>query len=289
LYEAGAGGALGRVVCVSCNPVSAIGPLGDALLDGQGVGSYNSAVVENWLSRNLSENGRRVFFETPDALVPGDVNSNDEPSCSPLAAGGVTRGCDVYEWEMDGEGSCASTAQDDGCLSLISSGSANEQSYFGDASANGDDVFFFTRQALTPSDEDTAIDVYDAHECVKGEACEEAAVVTPAECGAEGCVPGYTAPPLTGMVSGSSGGSGNLPEHVVPPAKTTTPKPSVAELRAAALKKCRAKRVRRKRLACEAQARKRYPVKAAAKKSVKKAASRPRVQKQVSRKAGVGR
>jgi hypothetical protein len=78
----------------------------------------------------------------------------------------------VYEWEAYGEGSCASIAQDGGCLYLISSGTSSEQSYFGDASANGNDVFFFTRQALAPTDDDDLVDVYDAHECLEHEACE---------------------------------------------------------------------------------------------------------------------
>ena len=70
-YRAGPEGSLGRLTCVSCNPDRAVGPHEDALLEGEGGGIRGSAGA--WLSRNLSANGNRVFFETPDALVAGDL------------------------------------------------------------------------------------------------------------------------------------------------------------------------------------------------------------------------
>jgi hypothetical protein len=168
-YSAGFDGALGRLLCISCNPEPAQPAHGDALLDGEG-GGARGGLEEPWLTRNLSANGNRVLFETPDPLVNADVNSGGSPTC--ISTNGGATGCDVYEWEAYGEGSCASIAQDGGCLYLISSGTSSEQSYFGDASANGNDVFFFTRQALAPTDDDDLVDVYDAHECLEHEACE---------------------------------------------------------------------------------------------------------------------
>src|SRR5271163_515189 len=134
-------GAPGRLTCVSCNPKRETPPVGDALLTGEGGGVGPAS--EAALTRNLSENGQRVFFDTPDALLDTDTNTGTSPGCE-----GEETGCDVYEWEADGEGSCRSETQDEGCLYLISSGTASEQSYFGDASANGNNIFFFTRQAL---------------------------------------------------------------------------------------------------------------------------------------------
>ena len=49
-----------------------------------------------------------------------------------------------------------------GCLYLISTGKDDYPSFFADASANGDDVFFFTREGLVGQDKDELLDVYDA-------------------------------------------------------------------------------------------------------------------------------
>jgi hypothetical protein len=43
-------------------------------------------------------------------------------------------------------------------------GQSTSSSYFGDASQNGEDVFFFTRQSLVSQDRDNNVDVYDARE-----------------------------------------------------------------------------------------------------------------------------
>ena len=58
--------------------------------------------------------------------------------------------------------SASFSASNGGCLYLISTGESAEPSYFGDASANGDDVFFFTRQSLVGQDRDENYDIYDA-------------------------------------------------------------------------------------------------------------------------------
>ncbi len=114
------------------------------------------------LSRNLSEDGKRVFFQTTDALVGADTNGVE--GCSTV--GSVNQSypaCqDVYEWEAMGSGSCESEAQNGGCLYLISTGKSSEPSLLADASADGDDVLFFTREALVRQDGDQLMDVYDA-------------------------------------------------------------------------------------------------------------------------------
>ncbi len=70
----------GRLACVSCNP-SGAPPAGDARLRSITSGiNYREPSI---LMRNLSSDGSRVFFESPDALLPQDTN-------------GVQ---DVYEWE----------------------------------------------------------------------------------------------------------------------------------------------------------------------------------------------
>ncbi len=132
-----------EILCVSCMPT------GTPPTQAPNMGSNGLALgdaVTNGPSRNLSADGNRVFFESPDALVAGDTNSVG----------------DVYEWEAKGTGSCESESQDGGCLYLISGGTDPERSTFQGASKNGDHVFFFTSQQLVPGDQDHLRDVYDA-------------------------------------------------------------------------------------------------------------------------------
>jgi len=101
--------------------------------------------------RYLSDDGRRLFFETADALDVEDTN-------------GLT---DVYEFELPGKGTCTEASDtfdpaNGGCLYLISTGKSVDTSSFFDASTSGDDVFFITRQQLVGRDIDERVDVYDA-------------------------------------------------------------------------------------------------------------------------------
>jgi hypothetical protein len=60
-----------------------------------------------------------------------------------------------------GEGSCP-PGKPAGCVFLLSGGSSPDESYFVDASSNGDDVFFTTRSQLVRDDGDLRTDAYDA-------------------------------------------------------------------------------------------------------------------------------
>jgi len=148
-----------KLLCISCNPTGA-SPVGAARLQsikgGLGPGGGSRA-----LNRNLSEDGRRIVFETPDKLVGTDSNGEDECPVVPEAEG-VRRCQDVYEWEAAGAGSCESKAQNGGCLYLISTGKSPEPSFLADASASGDDALFFTGQQLVGQDRDALVDIYDA-------------------------------------------------------------------------------------------------------------------------------
>ena len=118
---------------------------------------------------------------------------------------------DVYEWEAPGAGSCkeggpAYSPLNEGCVYLISSGKSEFPSLFADASASGEDVFFFTRQQLVGQDKDQLQDVYDARvggglasqnqasplPCEATEPCHGPAQVPPAE-GAP-ATPGFIGP-----------------------------------------------------------------------------------------------
>jgi len=127
--------------CASCNP-SGSRPLGPTELPGW------SNPFEG--RRFLSVNGTRLFFESFDTLLPADDNDKR----------------DVYEFELPGEGSCtgASPSFDPasgGCHFLVSSGRSEDESFLIDASTNGRDVFFSTRQPLVGWDHNDNYDVYD--------------------------------------------------------------------------------------------------------------------------------
>lgn len=92
---------------------------------------------------NITSDGTQVFFDSSDQLTPGITNSTDN----------------VFEWEADGTGSCATTG---GCVYLLSSGGSPDPSEFLNASPSGDDVFILTREQLLSQDTDDNVDVYDA-------------------------------------------------------------------------------------------------------------------------------
>jgi hypothetical protein len=173
--------------CVSCNPTGA--PAGK-IPTLNSTATLNSGGAAPVLTRNLSQGGDRVFFESADRLVAGDTN-------------GVQ---DVYEWEANGSGSCASKGQNGGCLYLISSGTDPEPSYFADAGADGNDAFFFSGQSLVGQDRDRIQDLYDAR--VGGGIASQYPPPPPVPCGGEGACKGAVPPPPTSPSPGSVGFSG---------------------------------------------------------------------------------
>jgi hypothetical protein len=124
---------------------------------------------------------------------------------------------------------------------------------FFDASETGDDVFFLTSDRLVPLDTDTGLDVYDAR---VGGGFPAEPLSGPPVCEGDACQGAPPAPPVFGTPgSATFEGPGNLTP--VPPVK---PKPVLtrAQMLAKALKACHAKHNKRKRLACEKQAHKKY-------------------------------
>jgi len=124
------------LLCASCNPTGER-PSGSAAIPGALVNGTTTA----YRPRALSADGRRLFFESTEALLESDTNSST----------------DVYEWEAAGEGSCAEAP---GCVGLISGG-RGEGGRFLDASADGADAFFHTGDSLVGSDPGS-LDAYDA-------------------------------------------------------------------------------------------------------------------------------
>ena len=213
-----------RVVCVSCNP-SGLPPTGRSFTP---IEYHTEDSVPGWTSttvqqRYVNDEGR-VFFDSSDALLPQASNGK----------------VNVYEYEWPGTGSCQGAA---GCIYLISTGVSSENSWFLDASANGENVFFLTSQQLVGQDRDEALDVYDARvdggfpyggppPCT-GEACRASIAPAPSI---------YTAPP-----SETFEGAGN---PVSPPAVTISKpakKPAAKTKKKAKPKKKRKKAKRAKR------------------------------------------
>ena len=267
-----------KVVCASCNPTGGrplgleVGTLFDERLISYTRGLWNNqwlaANIPGWTttalrrslyqSRYLSDSGR-LFFNSVDALVPADVNGK----------------ADVYEYEPDGIGSCQGAGHEQsasvvfseavgGCVALISSGTSSEESAFMDASETGSDVFFLTLSRLTPSDSDTSIDLYDAHECTVSAPCAPPAALVPPSCTTgDACKAAPTPQPaLFGAPSSETfSGAGNVvPATPGSAVKSKAKSTSRAQKLAKALKACR-KKPKRKRSGCVRVARDRYGAK----------------------------
>jgi hypothetical protein len=186
LYDATAA----KLACVSCNPTNGrpIGPssIPGAIANGAGLKAYKPNV--------LADGGKRVFFDSADAIAPTDTNT------AGAGGGGVP---DAYQWEASGEGSCTRAA---GCTSLLSSGRDATPSLFADASADGSDAYFLTGASLIGADPG-AVDAYDAR--IGGGFPEPSA---PIPCEGDSCQalpPEPTEPTLTTLLSGP----GNPPVH----------------------------------------------------------------------------
>jgi hypothetical protein len=277
-----------RLVCASCNPSGALphgvedNPNGlNRLVDANSVWQENTwlaANVPSWTpyeggaasyqSRYLSNEGR-LFFDSSDALVPQDINGNE----------------DVYEYEPPGVGTCTASSltfseRSGGCVSLISSGTSSAESAFVDAGETGDDAFFMTTEKLLPQDIDSSYDIYDAHACSGSAPCFDVPVSAPACVTAESCRAAPTPQPAAfgAPASETFSGAGNVPPSTSGPTvrmKVLTKAQQLTSALATCHKRYRSRKG--KQAACERQARKRYGGAAprkAKKKSTKKRGGR---------------
>jgi DNA-binding beta-propeller fold protein YncE len=216
-----------QLACASCNP-SGAGATANARVNSfEGIG----ASIQTWhLNHPLSDDGRRVFFSSGEALVSQDTNGK----------------VDAYEYDVPS-----------GTVHLLSSGTEPSNSYFLDASANGDDVFFATRQRLVGWDTDQNYDLYDAR--VNGGVPEPVAVAP--GCSGEGCHGPLTLAPAAAVPGSAS---------IAPGVAKVASRPKAKKRKAV---KCKRGFVR-KRVRGKVHCVKRHPAKAKKAKGKKAAAKR---------------
>jgi hypothetical protein len=143
------------LTCVSCDPNDSP-PIGPATLGGkEETNELFGTPFPYYSPHNFSDDGGRLFFQSPDPLVPHDSNGRQ----------------DVYEYEG-------------GHLYPISNVAGNYNSHFVDASSSGNDAFITTPDQLLPSDTDSRADAYDVRvnggwpvsvsspECDNGDSCK---------------------------------------------------------------------------------------------------------------------
>jgi DNA-binding beta-propeller fold protein YncE len=247
LYHAGENSSEGSLACASCDPTGGRphGVLSEGV-NGGGLGpapyefGQVAAALPGWTSplyqsRYLSNNGR-LFFDSYDALIPQDINSAE----------------DAYQFEPSGVGGCSEVSAtfvvaSDGCVGLVSSGTSKEPSAFLDASASGGDVFFVTTAQLSPLDVDSALDIYDAHECRTDEVCSSPVSTPVPACEGDACQSPGAAPEDPTPGSLTYRGSGNPPA----PLQSAKAKPRSKTV------KCRKGAVKRRGRCVKAKAKKR--------------------------------
>jgi hypothetical protein len=187
----------GGLVCASCDP-DGRQPVGGAFI---GVhGREESSNTPFYRPRILNDNGDRLFFSSPDSLVPGLTSSRPA----------------IFEYE-------------NGSVELIAAPSTSTNDLFLDASPSGNDVFFATRDQLVPSDQDNLVDIYDAR--VEGGLPTQMSPTV--QCVGSGCQGPLSAPPAL-PVSASTlfSGSGNLgASSTAPHEKKHKPRRSSAKKR----------------------------------------------------------
>jgi hypothetical protein len=183
--------------CLSCEPVDGVARTTGVnvtvqqvvvteVLTKPTVSAYSAGTDFGFSSRKLaqpghaiSNDGRFILFDSPDRLVPEDINDVR----------------DVYLWDREG----APGQQ----LQLVTSGKGNTPSYALDIDSTGTNAFFSTREGLVPADKNGNYNVYDAR--IGGGFPE-----SQESCAGEGCRPAVIPPLPSSIGSNSLGGDGNV-------------------------------------------------------------------------------
>jgi hypothetical protein len=228
-----------QLVCASCDPSGAPPSEARDAVSGRPLDEIyppTPSAINTYQYRWLSGSGNRVFFDTAAPL-------------DPQASAGIES---VYEWERAGEGSCRMAP---GCVYLLSGAESTSESFFSDASEDGNDVFFTSRTDLTPEDMGENVVLYDAR--VGGGLSQVTHACTGTGCqGVSSTAPTFATPP-----SVTFNGSGNYPSSsstkAIAPKKKTAAQIKAEKLKRA-LKQCKKDRSKAERKICEASARRKY-------------------------------
>jgi hypothetical protein len=228
------------VVCVSCG-----GGGVDSAGNAEFARSSSNGAVSGPVA-GMSENGEFVFFDSQASLVAGADNHT----------------LDTYEWRED-------PATGERSVGLVGSGSDNAPTFFlgyspfylpDGVGVEGGNVFIGTHAKLSSQQTNSLGNIYDARLCVAGSPCIEPPAAGTAQCEGGSCQVVPAQPVFQTPATLAGGASGNVRES--PPAAGPPVSKTAAQVRAERLTKvlkvCRRDRSKRKRAACEKQARKRY-------------------------------
>lgn len=224
--------ATGKVSCASCAANGA--PLTVRPYENTDAAFLPPSTDPTRVFRWISADGKKVFFDTPEPLVASDTNSRQ----------------DVYEWEQPGAGTCQVAT---GCTSVISGGTSQDASALLGVSEGGDDVFVATRTQLIPDDHNEFMNLFDAR-VNGGEPSSQPS------CPSVGCTRESSQTPvtLTEATETFEGFDEALPASSVavdPASASVKAKRVKSNQLKVALRRCRHKRSRPRRLACERSAR----------------------------------
>lgn len=216
-----------KVTCVSCDSTGE-SPLGDAHIMSQSEDTTMILLTKH-MNRVMSDDGSKVFFDTPDPLVAADTNGKR----------------DAYEYDAES-----------GEVHLVSSGRSSADSFFIETDPSGNDVMFTTSEQLVRADIDGNWDLYDAR-VNGGIPAQNAAAAAP--CESDDCQgPAKAAPAFSLPSSLTFAGPGDTAQAPSTKAnRRRSKRVTSAQKLARALRACRRKRGRRRRR-CEAVARRRY-------------------------------
>jgi hypothetical protein len=167
----------GRLQCASCNPSGAAATVNAVTNVRTGEGPSSSTPD---LAHALSDDGRYAFFSTAEKLLDEDTNGQS----------------DAYAYDSR-----------NGQVHLLSSGTDPYASYLIDASDDGANAFFATRERLSGWDRDDSYDLYDAR--VGGGLPEPAPV--PDVCSGDSCPHPVPAASAAGPTTSKATGPGNPP------------------------------------------------------------------------------
>lgn len=203
----------GSVECVSCASPYAPDPLLEASTESADLQTLDNSVNGVPRIRIASDDGGRVFFDTPAALVPQDINgerARESAKCTDCESPKGSTSFDVYEWRRPGLDGCTHVQ---GCIALVSGGREGVRNKLIGTTPSGRDVFFASHESLVAQDTDTAGDIYDAR--IGGG--ESPPPLPPPTCEGDACMSPVPAPLDATPASLSFSGPGNPGESGLKP------------------------------------------------------------------------